>query len=414
MPNHDMAALGVIDVAEKNDAPNGIGARIAEARKAIGISGETLGRRVGLGRDQISKIESGRRKVSASELPRFAMALGTSLAALTGAPERRNLRIAARLSATTTVASVARGRDRARRLLEADDLLSQVGVLPAARDSEQGAATLVEVRKGLAGTRPDADAQTIGRRTADIVRSGLGLGTAPIRDLPALIEKHFAVDVAVSPMGSDIDGFCVHGDHASLILASSDFTNGHLRFTLAHELAHYLFGDPRELIEETPVDLFKDDPSERRASAFAGHLLMSESEIRATLLWLGEPVGSPISERALVAMMQHFGVSLAALAVQFDILGFIPAAESARLRAETSPEDLVARHGDVTSTESSESKSHVERVPERLIRYALEAARSRRLGLSIVATVLGRPDDETLWNEVMGGLDVVEDDEIEL
>ena len=47
--------------------------------------------------------------------------------------------------------------------------------------------------------------------------------------------------------------------------------------------------------------------------------------------------------------------------------------------------------------------SHFRRSPERLTRLALAAAREQLLGLSVVASLLERDDDQRLWNEVMAG-----------
>jgi hypothetical protein len=44
----------------------------------------------------------------------------------------------------------------------------------------------------------------------------------------------------------------------------------------------------------------------------------------------------------------------------------------------------------------------VHRAPERLARRAISAAQQQRLGLSVVASLLGRDDDEQLWADVMG------------
>jgi hypothetical protein len=84
---------------------------------------------------------------------------------------------------------------------------------------------------------------------AEEVRRALDLGTAEIGDLPGLIEMHFAADVALGPYGRGVTGLCVHSEGRALLLASTDFTSGHVRFTLAHELGHHLLSDPRDVIE---------------------------------------------------------------------------------------------------------------------------------------------------------------------
>jgi transcriptional regulator with XRE-family HTH domain len=61
------------------------------------------------------------------------------------------------------------------------------------------------------------------------------------------------LDVAELPRFANVLGVTVrhlHSGSAALILANSDFPEGHVRFTLAHELAHHILGDPREIIEE--------------------------------------------------------------------------------------------------------------------------------------------------------------------
>src|SRR5665811_682634 len=90
-----------------------------------------------------------------------------------------------------------------------------------------------------------------GRDLAELTRREIDLGTDAIADLAAVIELHFGVDVALSPMGTEADGLCVHSGPAALILASSDYPDGHLRFTLAHELGHHLLGDTRESVSYT-------------------------------------------------------------------------------------------------------------------------------------------------------------------
>jgi hypothetical protein len=111
--------------------------------------------------------------------------------------------------------------------------------------------------------------------------------------------------------------------------------------------------------------------------------------------------------------MEHFGVSLAALAVQMDVLGLISGDESAHLRNDVSPHDLIRSHSEVAVTESSEFVSRIQRAPERLARNAIKAAQEKRLGLSIVASLLGRVDDDSLWNEVMGRDDALTDEPLD-
>lgn len=209
------------------------------------------------------------------------------------------------------------------------------------------------------------------------------------------------MDVALSPLGTEADGLCVHCGPSALILASSDFPDGHLRFTIAHELGHHLLNDPDEIIEETAGDMFADNARESRVNAFAGYLLMPERGVRSVLAWLGEPPGQA-SERSAVALMEHFGVSMAALAYQLNILGILSYDDGRKLRSR-GVASLVSRHRDVAPSGAATAVRHVRRPPERLTRQALAAAREQRLGLSAISSLLERDDDEQLWDDVMAG-----------
>lgn len=386
-----------------------VGARVAAARRRAGMTGSELGTAVGLRKDQISKIESGTRRLDVGELPGFAAALGVTVRYLLGQSERPNLAIAARLAMGAGPDSVRAARRRARQLLELDDLLGQVTGMPPARPSSAGATVLEQARNRFPSQpRSKAIAQSQGRELAELTRHELDLGSDALGDLAALLEQHFAVDVALSPLGTQADGLCVHQGASALILASSDFPDGHLRFTLAHELGHHLFGDPREVIEEAEHDMFASTTAEWRANAFAAHLLMPERGIRSVLEWLGEAPGS-VSERAVVALMEHFGVSMAALVYQLNVIGAIDYEAAKRLRDGSRVSVLVSRHRDVAPTEAATVVRRARRAPERLTRHALAAARSQRLGLSVVAALLERDDDEQLWDAVMGDVPAAAD-----
>lgn len=381
-----------------------VGARVSAARRRAGLTGTDLGAAVGLRKDQISKIESGKRRLDVGELPGIAAALGVTVRHLVGQPERPGLAMAARLAVGTGPDATRAARRRARQLLELDDLLGQVAGMPPARPSSAGAAVL-ELARTAFTVRPGAKAaaQTQGLELAELTRRELDLGSDALGDLAALFEQHFAVDVALSPLGTDADGLCVHIGRSALILASSDFSDGHLRFTLAHELAHHLLSDPREVIEEAEHDMFANSAAEWRANAFAAHLIMPERGIRSVLEWLGETSGV-LSERAIVALMEHFGVSMAALVYQLNVIGVIDYATGKRLRDRNRVHSLVSRHRDVAPTEAATVVRRVRRAPERLTRHALAAVRSQRLGLSVVAALLERDDDEQLWESVMGDI----------
>ena len=107
-----------------------------------------------------------------------------------------------------------------------------------------------------------------------------------------------------------------------------------------------------------------------------------------------------MGERSAVALMEHFGVSMAALVYQLNIIGTLSYDDGQKLRSR-GVTSLVNQHRDVAPSGAATTVGHIRRAPERLTRRALAAAREQRLGLSAVASLLERDDDEQLWNEIM-------------
>jgi Zn-dependent peptidase ImmA (M78 family)/transcriptional regulator with XRE-family HTH domain len=378
--------------------PAEVGRRVGQARLRRALTGEALGALVGLGKDQISKVENGRRRVSVRELPRFAQALGVTVAHLLGQPSRPTLAMAHRLAGDSGPGEDNNAKRRALELLEVEDILAQrVQTWPSAATS--AGRRVLELARSELSERPRTrlEAERQGKRLAEQARHELDLGSYELGDLPGLIERHFGVDVALSPLGNEADGLCVHGEGVALIVASTDFSQGHVRFTLTHELGHHLLNDPRDVINEGEHDMYADDLVEKRVNAFAGHLLMPEDGIRETLGWLS---AGRVTERSLVALMDQFGVSLAALLFQLRVMGLITPEQSQRL-SKQGARQLVARHASVAPTGAGIHALKTVRAPERLLGTAVEAARGEHVGLGVVATLLQRDDDDALWDDVM-------------
>jgi hypothetical protein len=93
------------------------------------------------------------------------------------------------------------------------------------------------------------------------------------RDVAGLAEQHFGLDVLAWPTVKAVSGLCAHGQGIAMMLISTAFSRGHQRFTAAHELAHHLLRDPREIVVDAgPYGT--GSPIEQRANAFAAALLI--------------------------------------------------------------------------------------------------------------------------------------------
>ncbi len=401
---------------EADDSPPtvdaGVGRRIRAERKRAGLDALTLAAAVGLTKDKLSKIEHGRRRVMPRELPALARALGISMASLLSAPgaSRPVLALAHRVAAGADLTATSGARRRAIELLEAEDRLVQHIDLPARVLSPAGAAIVRLVTMEFARTpRTAAEAQRQGRALAEEVRRVLEIGVADIGDLSALIEMHFAADVALSPLGTGSDGLCAHSGDAALLVVNTDFPAARTRFTLAHELGHHLLRDARDVIEEEQGDMYASGYIERRVNSFAGNLLLPVKAVSSTLSWLGVTVNelTGANDRGTTALgylMIRYGVSMPAALQQIFEAGVLSLAQKQQLADRLRASDAVRAAHRLTGDRPGPDRPLRElRPPARLASAVVDAARIGAVGMHTVAVVLGRPDDDVLFDEVMYG-----------
>jgi Zn-dependent peptidase ImmA (M78 family)/transcriptional regulator with XRE-family HTH domain len=368
-----------------------VGERIAALRAVRGLTGEQLGHVLGLTKSQVSKIENGTRKLDISEVALVADALGVTLAEVLGVERKGGLALAARVMAAPGQDETASARRRVRQVLEAEAALGDaVGLLPA-RPSAAGTAVLERIRvKGFA----DVVTAAGGARLAEIVREELGLGRAPIGDLPALVERHFGLGAVTWPVGKSVSGLCAHGGDVAVMLISSSFPVGHQRFTAAHEIAHHLLVDPREVIIESDV-FAVNTPPERRANAFAAALLMPADGLREVVN------DRPVDEAALAELMREFGVSYTALLYRLAdpaVRLMSPADRDNWL--QHAPTSVLRAAGDPAPAELT-WPDDARRVPPRLLAAAQQGYQNGRIGLGLLAALLDE-EAEPLYTRLAG------------
>jgi Zn-dependent peptidase ImmA (M78 family)/transcriptional regulator with XRE-family HTH domain len=402
-----------------------LGERVADARRRKGWTQGELAARVGLTQTSVSRIETGGRAVSSLELAELAEVLGVSVLDLLRAGQRPMLAIAARLGHFRDPSAVDRALRRAEALIRLDELLDSVlgpsppegssppkGPAPLERAVPlRGAAPLggvvsVEpeavppepeavppepgaVRRGEVGRGPAVDQ---GRRLAGRVRQALRLGDGPLGPLPEVLEERLRLDVDFSPLPEAVDGLCVSVGERALVLVGSSKPSSRQRFTLAHELAHYLVDDLDPLyVDERGVRA--RSVAEMRANAFAAHLLMPEPGVRAVIEGFTDD-----AERA-VRVALTFGTSVSAAAYQLGNLGLLPETVRDRL-TQAGSRPLLMRYALPSDWQQDESGRGRLRPPSRLYRRATLAFRRGLIGLEPVAELLQRPDRDQLRQEL--------------
>jgi Zn-dependent peptidase ImmA (M78 family)/transcriptional regulator with XRE-family HTH domain len=376
-----------------------LGRRVADARQGRGWTQGELAGRVGLTQTAVSRIETGTRAVSSLELAELAEALDVSVLDLLRAGRRPILAIAARLGRFRDPGAVDRALKRAEALTALDELLDgllqpadapQPGDVLEPGDAHRSAPAAPPARRPT--LRGDGPAVEQGRELAEWVRRTLRLGDGPLLRFPELLEERFHLDVDLSPLPEAVDGLCVSLGDRVLVLVGSRKPSSRQRFTLAHELAHYLVDDLGPFhVDELGVRA--RSLAEMRANAFAAHLLMPETGVRAAVEGVDDD-----AERA-VRVALSFGASVSAAAYQLGNLGLLPDAARDRL-AMAGSKPLLMRYALPSDWQQDESGRGRVRPPSRLYGRATLAYRRGLIGLLPIAELLQRSDHDQLRQEL--------------
>jgi Zn-dependent peptidase ImmA (M78 family) len=146
-------------------------------------------------------------------------------------------------------------------------------------------------------------------------------------DIQAIIQAH-NIPIRTQPLEDAVSGILVvKNDHATIGVNESHHPNRQ-RFTLAHELGHFLLhsDSTNVFIDASPV-FFRDKTSsegsklqEIEANAFAAELLMPEHMLRK--ITQNQPLDA-FDEGAVRRLATQFGVSTQAMTIRLTKLGLI-------------------------------------------------------------------------------------------
>jgi hypothetical protein len=153
-----------------------------------------------------------------------------------------------------------------------------------------------------------------GREKSEALRFEHSLGTAPIGDLFGLIETAVPGVLPVRrPMPGGPDAVLLRARGRWLLIVNTDGRLMRLqRFAAAHLLAHLLFegSDPGHVLHVDRRVLSTASAVERRADAFAAHLLLPAQAVQ---LQLGGRDPSSWGTEELVVLSLEYGISTRAL-----------------------------------------------------------------------------------------------------
>ena len=294
--------------------PAVVGANIAHARRRRNLTQATLARALDVSRPIVIALESGQRLPSDGQLLRISESLGVDihdLLSLRAPDETLGVRFRALKVDARSQKAIDALEDFGRRYV-ALEILSNDRIVR--REPPQYSLTSI----GNIGRAADELAAT--------ERLRLGLGDGPLPDLRAVLEE----DLALRIFGLDelrktrISGLFVYTrEYGALIGFNTAHDPRRTRWTLCHELAHYLTERFEPEITEVEAWPTRRDKREAFADAFAGRFLMPGTGLTRRFSEMLRDANGSFKVAHLLLLAHFFEVSIEALTERLEELGCV-------------------------------------------------------------------------------------------
>lgn len=306
-----------------------IGERLRVARAARGLTQEQAAESLAMARTTLVAVERGDRPPRPDELIALAKLYDVSAHSLLRpsaikvdiVPQFRKGSKAVDAAALTAVSLL---HDLAAAYVELERSLQKVSLVdyPPARRLGRG--------------RVEVQADEI----AAELRARLGVGLAPISDLVDVLDLELGIRIFIRPLASSIAGvYAFHDELGACVLLNRLHPRARRRWTLAHEIGHFMTTRQEPSVSFTKAAKHSDDVF---ADAFAAAFLMPSATVRRIF---DEYVGSEgrFSARHLVLGAHRFGVSLEAFGRQLEKLELLPSGTYDSLRDRGLDESAVRK-----------------------------------------------------------------------
>jgi Zn-dependent peptidase ImmA (M78 family) len=236
-------------------------------------------------------------------------------------------------------------------------------------------------------------AEEQGRVRAERFREEHKLGHVPLTDLVSLIELTQQIDVAVLGADRDEHGLSMRDPVRGVVVVAVAQTRHPMRqrSTLAHELAHVLFGDFAPLKAD---GWDARSLEEIRADAFARHLLVPLRGVEEVLA-KGRTVeaADEVSVRDLSVLVQRFKASPSLVAIQLRQAGLISEARKNEWM-KLSTRTLASRFGWSDLYAGWQQEATTRRAPQRLLSRAIQGYVANTVSLQAIARLRGLPVEQ--------------------
>jgi Zn-dependent peptidase ImmA (M78 family) len=146
------------------------------------------------------------------------------------------------------------------------------------------------------------------------------------------VARHLRVRIEKADLGDDVSGVLVRNEDTAVVGVHYSHHPNRQRFTIAHELGHFLLHDGGTYIDRGTYVRFRDsasgsgsDKEERDANQFAAALLMPRDVVAREL---SQQPFDLADDAALMTVARKFGVSIQALSFRLVNLGLLPAQDA--------------------------------------------------------------------------------------
>jgi Zn-dependent peptidase ImmA (M78 family) len=275
-----------------------LGKRLERARRASGLGLRKLAELVGLSHMAISKFEKGVLTPSSDILIKLAKALGVSVEFFfrpetikLGAIKFRKRQRPGKKVEESIKAQIA---DQIERRLELESLYPNPPIqsfkIPDSLQSRIDTYDQIE-------------------EISNKIRNHWKLGRAPIQDLIDVLESHGVRVFIIDYEEKLFDGLATLINEEPIIVISSRWPGDRQRFTLAHELGHFIL----------PTLLSKDLDEEKACNRFAGAFLLPKEAI---LQGMGK-IRTSIEWRELFLIKEEYKLSMCSICYRLRDVGII-------------------------------------------------------------------------------------------
>lgn len=302
-----------------------VGQRLREAREFLGLKQEEAAKRLGITREYLSQLETGKRRIPMRLLAKCAELYGRPESWFYGIGEPvGSLQMLLRQTESTSLSE-----ETKRQLVRFAHFCEEIANL----------------RKLLNRSAPELPTYPVtkerleeqARQAARAERERLGLDDDPAPHLADILETH-GIPIIRLTMTDEVSGAMAYdADMGGFILVNANKLPTHQLWTIAHEYGHLLKDREQgfvlpELVSEAngSNNDVKRQFAEVFANRFATHFLLPEETVRR----LAESIGDKRSPWWLVELRRIFGVSYSAILYRLKELGYLSEREFERWRQE--------------------------------------------------------------------------------